>query len=107
MKCHLFKIMSKCWSDRPEDRPTFLALERAFKFLIPDNDLTLMNTAVTNERMTYQGSEAHHEIPGTFNADSSRFVSYKVCYLGVYRLCLHGRDKKTEALYSWIGCVID
>ena len=97
--------MSKCWSDRPEDRPTFLALERAFKFLIPDNDLTLMNTAVTNERMTYQGSEAHHEIPGTFNADSSRFVSYKVCYLGVYRL--HGRDQKTEALYSWIGCVID
>ena len=59
--------MSKCWSDRPEDRPTFLALERAFKFLIPDNDLTLMNTAVTNERMTYQGSDAHHEIPGPFN----------------------------------------
>ena len=62
--------MSKCWSDRPEDRPTFLALERAFKFLIPDNDLTLMNTAVTNERMTYQGSKAHHEIIAILNTDT-------------------------------------
>ena len=62
--------MSKCWSDRPEDRPTFLALERAFKFLIPDNDLSLMNTAVTNERMTYQGSRAHQEILALLNTDT-------------------------------------
>ena len=52
--------MSKCWSDRPEDRPTFLSLERAFKYLIPGHDLTLMNTAVTNERLTYQGNAVYH-----------------------------------------------
>ena len=67
--------MSMCWSDRPEDRPTFLALERAFKFLIPDNDLTLMNTAVTNERMTYQGSKYLHS--STLIPDLSPGSMYK------------------------------
>ena len=53
------QIMSKCWSDRPEERPTFQSLEKAFKHLIPGDDLTLMNTAVTNERMAYQGNDVN------------------------------------------------
>ena len=51
--------MSKCWSERPEDRPSFQSLEKALKALIPGQDLALMNTAVTNERLAYQGNVAH------------------------------------------------
>ena len=38
----MLQIMSKCWSAKPEERPTFESIEKAFKSLVPGQDLALV-----------------------------------------------------------------